>query len=111
MRPLNDPLSLSISLSLRARVRVCVSILACTAFSNVSFLELFCRCGGGGGVAGAGAVVGLACANVGILVFGAFSLATSRGVHVNSKDVVKHLQRNPLYNQSGLPLYIDKPCR
>jgi len=26
-------------------------------------------------------------------------------------DVVKHLQRNPLYNQSGLPLYIDKPCR
>lgn len=24
-------------------------------------------------------------------------------------DIVKHLQRNPLYNKQGLPLYIDKP--
>eukprot|EP00039_Didymoeca_costata_P027970 m.19607 g.19607 ORF g.19607 m.19607 type:complete len:232 (-) comp6629_c0_seq1:159-854(-) len=26
-------------------------------------------------------------------------------------DIVKHLERNPLYNKQGLPLYIDKPCR
>lgn len=26
-------------------------------------------------------------------------------------DIVKHLQRNPLYNSAGLPLYIDKPCK
>lgn len=26
-------------------------------------------------------------------------------------DVVKHLQRNPLYNKQGLPLYIDGTCK
>lgn len=26
-------------------------------------------------------------------------------------DIVNHLQRNPLYNKQGLPLYIDKPAR
>jgi len=26
-------------------------------------------------------------------------------------DIVKHMQRNPLYNRQGLPLYIDKPCK
>jgi len=24
--------------------------------------------------------------------------------------VVKHVQRNPLYNSKGMPLYIDRPC-
>lgn len=27
------------------------------------------------------------------------------------EEIVKHLQRNCLYNRSGLPLYIDKPVR
>eukprot|EP00035_Acanthoeca_spectabilis_P034933 m.31636 g.31636 ORF g.31636 m.31636 type:complete len:223 (-) comp6955_c0_seq2:1188-1856(-) len=26
-------------------------------------------------------------------------------------SIVKHLQRNPLYNKQGLPLYIDKPLK
>lgn len=26
-------------------------------------------------------------------------------------DVIKHVQRNPLYNAKGLPLYIDKPAQ
>jgi len=26
------------------------------------------------------------------------------------ESIVKHLQRNALYNKAGLPLYIDKPC-
>jgi len=26
-------------------------------------------------------------------------------------DIIKHVQRNPLYNAKGMPLYIDHPCR